>query len=541
MAQATCGRARSLGRATGHVPFGDRLSMVTNPWRVADSVVGTPGPCVISSGRIWSQASSLCVSSGGLLTGSWSSDLLPWEKQPLLRPRPGGAAAWRPANGPRHTPIVARAGLLVTGSAGAGKPQRSRGGGRTGRARRRGRPPLGPLVSSRLLRTGAVAPAPQAARIEECVGSARVGCTFLSDEGAGRSSGAAGRPANTWSRVGPKGRGRAFRSPGGGAGSLPGRPGGVLRLVLRSTAAGFAVDGAKISCLERSLTMAEASAWIVETTTHGFQQDVIDRSQEVPVVVDFWAAWCQPCRMLGPLLEKLAVEFDGRFVLVKVDADRNPEIAAAFQVQSIPAVFAVREGQVVDYFVGTMSESELRRWLEGVVPDQAGQRLAEARNLERTNPAAAEAKYRQVLEADPNKTEARIGLARAVAAQERLDEASRLLDELAEEDLLDAEGEQLRAELAVRAQGGKPGQVEEARRAAAAAPDDLGLQLNLARALAADKHYTEAMDICLDLVQKDRQGAGEEARALMVQIFQLLGATNPLVDEYRRKLTILLY
>jgi len=287
--------------------------------------------------------------------------------------------------------------------------------------------------------------------------------------------------------------------------------------------------------------MAEASAWIVETTTHGFQQDVIDRSQEVPVVVDFWAAWCQPCRMLGPLLEKLAVEFDGRFVLVKVDADRNPEIAAAFQVQSIPAVFAVREGQVVDYFVGTMSESELRRWLEGVVPDQAGQRLAEARNLERTNPAAAEAKYRQVLEADPNKTEARIGLARAVAAQERLDEASRLLDELAEEDLLDAEGEQLRAELAVRAQGGKPGQVEEARRAAAAAPDDLGLQLNLARALAADKHYTEAMDICLDLVQKDRQGAGEEARALMVQIFQLLGATNPLVDEYRRKLTILLY
>ncbi len=287
--------------------------------------------------------------------------------------------------------------------------------------------------------------------------------------------------------------------------------------------------------------MAELSPWIIETSVESFERDVIERSREVPVVVDFWAAWCQPCRMLGPLLEKLASELGGRFVLVKVDTDRMPEVAAVFGVHSIPAVFAFRNGQVVDEFVGVMPEGELRKWLERLVPERGADVAAEARRLEAVDPAAAEARYRQALERSPDDSSLRLGLARVLLAQGRLDETQQLLDQLAKAGPLDAEGQRLQAELAMRRGAAAAGDIDEVRRAAEAAPDDLSLQLKLARSLAAEKQYTEAMDICLKLVEKDRQGTGEEARALMVQIFHLLGPNDPLVNEYRRQLAMLLF
>lgn len=287
--------------------------------------------------------------------------------------------------------------------------------------------------------------------------------------------------------------------------------------------------------------MAEKSSWIVETSEATFQQDVVDRSLEVPVVIDFWATWCQPCRLLGPLLEKLAEEHQGRFVLVKADVDQMPAVAGSLGVQSIPAVFAVREGQIVDQFMGLLPEPQLRAWLERLLPTAAENLLDEAEMLEVVNPAEAEAKYRKAIELQPADNKAQLGLARVLLSENRLDESRTILDELATADLLGTEGERLRADLELREQEKEIGGVGPARAAAAAEPDNLPLQLNLAKALSAANQFEEALDLALGLVEKDRAGVGEEARKLMVQIFHLLGPESPVANDYRRKLTMLLY
>jgi putative thioredoxin len=287
--------------------------------------------------------------------------------------------------------------------------------------------------------------------------------------------------------------------------------------------------------------MATPSPWIVETSRETFEQDVIERSRTVPVVVDFWAAWCQPCRMLGPILERLAEEHQGQFVLVKADTDELPDIAAGFGVQSIPAVFALRDGHLVDQFVGVLPEPQLRAWLERILPTESETLAAEAARLEQTDPKAAEARYRQALEVQPNDLSARVGLARALLAQDRLDEAQQMIEELASADALDAEGQRLQAEIRLRQEAGQTGGLEQARAAAGADPDNLELQWNLARALVAAGQHEEAMQVCLRLVEKDRRGFGEQARQLMVDVFHLLGPESPLANEYRRKLAMVLY
>jgi len=287
--------------------------------------------------------------------------------------------------------------------------------------------------------------------------------------------------------------------------------------------------------------MAGTSPWIVETSEATFEHDVVERSGEVPVVIDFWAAWCQPCRLLGPILEKLAHEYQGRFVLVKADVDQMPMIASTLGVQSIPAVFAIRDGRLVDQFLGLMPENQVRAWLDRILPTPAENLAGEAETLEYRDPQAAEARYREAIQMDPNDTQARIGLARVLMAQSRWDEARTILDELAASDLLGAEGERLRAELELRIEAPQLGTSDEARAAAAADPGNHALQLSLAKTLVIEGKFPEALEICLRLVESDRAGAGEDARKLMVKIFHLLGPDSELAATYRRKLTMLLY
>jgi putative thioredoxin len=120
------------------------------------------------------------------------------------------------------------------------------------------------------------------------------------------------------------------------------------------------------------------SSFVIEATAKSLQQDVIERSQSVPVVIDFWAEWCGPCRMLGPVLEKLASEYNGKFLLAKVNVDTESELAAQFGVRSIPAVFAVRGGKAVDGFVGVQPESAIRAWIDRLLPTPAETLAAEA-------------------------------------------------------------------------------------------------------------------------------------------------------------------
>jgi len=287
--------------------------------------------------------------------------------------------------------------------------------------------------------------------------------------------------------------------------------------------------------------MSDQSPWIIETSTETFQQDVIDRSRDVPVVVDFWAGWCQPCRLLGPVLEKLAEEYQGQFVLVKADTEQMPDVAASFHVSSIPAVFALRDGKIAAQFVGLLPEPQIRAWLEQLLPTPAESLAAEARAMEQTDPEAAEAKYREAIDRMPSASAARVALARMLLAQDRVEEGREAIEDLASAGLLDAEGEHVQAELVIALEGKQAGSVEACRAAAEAAPDDPQPQLKLAKSLAAAGRHEEAMDVCLRLIEKDRHGLGEQARELMVHIFHLLGPDSELASEYRRKLTMVLY
>lgn len=275
---------------------------------------------------------------------------------------------------------------------------------------------------------------------------------------------------------------------------------------------------------------------IVNTSAKTFDADVFVKSRDLPVVVDFWAPWCGPCRALAPVLEKLAGEYAGEFVLVKANTDEMPEVAARFNVSGIPAVYAVHNEQIVDFFSGALPESHVRQWLDRVLAAGA---VHLAKRLEPDNPKAAEAKYREILAATPDDPDAKLGLARLMLAQQQFDEAQKLISELDERGYLDAEGQKVKSQLALR--GKRTADLAGLRAAAQANPNDLISQFKLAEALAGAQQYEEALELLLSLVQRDKKGIGQQARDLMVQVFLALPDDSELASNYRRKLSLALY
>src|SRR5579859_1444133 len=178
------------------------------------------------------------------------------------------------------------------------------------------------------------------------------------------------------------------------------------------------------------MPLSAPSPWIIDGTEQTFDQEVIARSQELPVIVDFWAPWCAPCKELGPILERLATESAGQFLLVKVDVDQQPGLAQAFGIRSIPHVFALRQGQLVDQFQGALPEAQIRQWLAQFQPSPAELLVQEARKLEQEDVAAAEAKYREALELAPQDDKIRIELARMLLKQHRNADAREIITKL---------------------------------------------------------------------------------------------------------------
>ncbi|MEZ6071397.1 MAG: tetratricopeptide repeat protein [Pirellulales bacterium] len=284
-----------------------------------------------------------------------------------------------------------------------------------------------------------------------------------------------------------------------------------------------------------------SSPAVVETSDADFERDVLERSRDMPVVVDFWATWCQPCRMLGPLLEQVAQEHAGQLTLVKAETERVPRWATQFGVSGIPAVYAVRDGRVVDSFVGLLTESQLRHWIAGILPSEAEKLVTAARALEASDPDAAEAHYRAAMLADERDSRATISLAAFLLHRDRLDDSENLLRQLEERGFLEPEAERVRAELAIRRHGAEVGDVAELRRAVDEAPGDLVARLHLGAALAARGDHQEALELALGVVQAAAGELRDQARQVMLDVFQVLPGDSELVSEYRRRLSTALY
>jgi putative thioredoxin len=278
-----------------------------------------------------------------------------------------------------------------------------------------------------------------------------------------------------------------------------------------------------------------------DTTSATFGQDVLERSKTVPVLVDFWAPWCAPCRALKPILEKLAVEYDGKFALAKLNTDENPEIASEYGVRGIPNVKAFVDGALADEFTGALPESGVRAFLEGLIPSESDKlRVAAAAALARGDAPAAESALRQALALDPANDVAHVDLAQLLVARDDYAGADAELGAVPEEQR-DERAAALAAKLALWKRGQSLPDLAALKAAVDARPDDLEARLGYADRLAADGRLRPALDVLIEVVRRDRGERRERARRTVLELFGLTTDQPDLVSEYRRKLAGVLY
>ena len=282
--------------------------------------------------------------------------------------------------------------------------------------------------------------------------------------------------------------------------------------------------------------------WIRTTTTETFRQDVIEQSADVPIVVDFWAEWCQPCQQLMPILEKLAAEFDGRFILMKINVDELPEIAGAFGVQSIPFVVALVDGQPISQLPGVMPEEQVKEWLNSFLPSPAVEAYNAALQAEGAGDLeSAEDGFRRAAELEPDSGPFRIALGRALLAQDREQECREIIEQLESRGFLEPEAESLKEQLDLRLNVEDSGGTATARAALETDPDNTELKIRLAEALSVDKRYAEACDLLLDIISNDRTEVRDKAKEAMVTILAAMGPKSQQASDYRRRLATAFY
>jgi putative thioredoxin len=272
---------------------------------------------------------------------------------------------------------------------------------------------------------------------------------------------------------------------------------------------------------------------VLEVTESNFEADVLRQSSRLPVLVDFWAPWCAPCRTLGPLLEKLAAEGKGAFVLAKLNVDDSPNLAAEYGVRGIPVVKAFRDGKVVDEFTGAQPEGKVREFVQKVAPSAADRALAEAHSLLAIRQwARAEASLRRVLADQPGSPPATLGLAKALLAQGRGCEASGLLEDFPRSDAIVIAEKLLPLAQLLCAIEAADEPLNET---------DLDALYYQAARLLARGQLEAGLDGLLDVLRQDKRYRKGQPRQVMLAVFELLGDEDATTRAYRSELASVLY
>jgi len=289
---------------------------------------------------------------------------------------------------------------------------------------------------------------------------------------------------------------------------------------------------------------------IKEGSTDSFMADVIDGSHDTAVIVDFWAEWCGPCKQLGPALEKAVREAKGAVRLVKIDVDKNQQLAAQMRIQSIPAVYAFKDGRPVDGFVGALPESQVKEFVDklaklasNVPADPIVEALAIAKEcIAAGDLAQAEDIYEQIVEHEPENVEALAGLARAMIGKKEFARAKELLAKVPAAQANHADAVAARAALELAEAGEKAqgafGELEERLKKD---PNDHQARLDLAVALFAADEKQRAVDELLDIVKRAREWNEQAARKQLVKFFEALGHMDPLTVDARKRLSSILF
>jgi putative thioredoxin len=285
-------------------------------------------------------------------------------------------------------------------------------------------------------------------------------------------------------------------------------------------------------------TRANASPNVIEVNERDFQTQVLDRSRTTPVVVDFWAPWCGPCRTLGPTLERLAGEAKGAWVLAKINVDNNQRLAQAFGVQGIPAVKAFRDGKAAEEFTGALPESQVRAWLKRIVPAASDGLVAAAEALEQSNPAEAAARYRLALGENPDNTAALFNLGRLLIGQGDPEgvEALRQVPASAPQ-YSRAQAWLTLADFFNQAGDKNPTWLDQL---GADDPDSSESRYRLAASMAREGRNADAISQLLAIVERDRAFRDDAARKALLALFEALG-DDPLVASGRRRLANALF